>query len=110
MTAALHLYIQLQDALTKVSVPLRIHLAARVLQDALTEATADYWEQRAQAFEAAAPKLGGYHGNATREELNEAWTRCHDTAAACRAHAQLIRESQSEDISTEVRDVLAEVA
>ena len=109
MNAALHLYMQLQDALTKVSVPLRLHLAARVLQDALIEATADYWEQRARDFEAAAPKLGEYHGNATRDELNEAWTRCHATAATCRAHAQLIRESQSEDISTEVHEVLAEV-
>jgi aminoglycoside phosphotransferase family enzyme len=83
---------------------------ARILQDALIEATADYWEQRAQAFEAAAPKLGEYHGSATRDELNEAWTRCHNTAATCRAHAQLIRESQSEEISAEVFDVLAEVA
>ena len=86
------------------------HFRARILQDALTEATAAYWEQRAEQFEAAAPKLGEYHGSATPDELNEAWTRCHATAATCRAHAQLIRESQSEDISTEVRDVLAEVA
>ncbi|HEY6684708.1 MAG TPA: hypothetical protein VI094_00720 [Propionibacteriaceae bacterium] len=108
MTAALHLYIQLQDALTNVSVPLRIHLAARVLQDALTEATADYWERRAQTFEDAAPKLGEYHGTAPRDELNEAWTRCHATAAACRRHAQLLLDERSEEISDEVTSVLVE--
>ena len=86
------------------------HFRARILQDALTEATADYWEQRARDFEAAAPKIGEYHGCATRDELNEAWTRCHATAATCRAHVQLIREGKPEDINADVRDVLAEVA
>jgi hypothetical protein len=110
VTAALHLYIQLQDALKDTSGPLRLHLAARVLQDALTEATADYWLQRADQFEAAAPRLGEYHGTATRGELNEAWTRCHATAAACRAHAQLLTDETSEEISEEVQTVLGEVA
>jgi hypothetical protein len=110
VTAALHLYIQLQDALTKVSVPLRLHLAARVLQDALTEATAEYWLQRAERFEAAAPRLDEYHGTATRDELNEAWTRCHATALACRNRAQLLRDERSEEISDEVASVLEEVA
>jgi hypothetical protein len=110
MTAALHLHIQLQDALTKVSVPLRLHLAARVLQDALTEATDAYWEQRAQQFEDAAPRLDEFRGTATRDELNEAWTRCHATALACRNHAQLLRDETSEQISDEVASVLQEVA
>jgi len=86
------------------------HFRARILQDALTEATADYWEQRARAFEAAAPKLGEYHGSATREELNEAWTRCHATADACRRHAELISGEYPEPISDEVTSVLEEVA
>lgn len=110
MTAALHLYIQLQDALKDTGGPLRFHLTARVLQDALTEATADYWERRAQQFEDAAPKLGEFHGNATRDELNEAWARCHATAAACRAHADLISGEYPEEISDEVLTVLGEVA
>jgi hypothetical protein len=110
MTAALHLYIQLQDALTKVSVPLRLHLAARVIQDALTEPTAEYWLQRAEQFEDAAPRLNEFHGTATRDELNEAWTRCHATAAACRAHAQLLMDERSEEISGDVLTVLEEVA
>jgi hypothetical protein len=66
------------------------HFRARILQDALTEATAQYWLQRAEQFEDAAPRLDEYRGNATRDELNEAWTRCYATAAACRRHADLI--------------------
>ena len=110
MTAAIHLYIQLQDALKDTSGPLRFHLTARVLQDALTEATADYWERRAQQFEDAAPRLDEFHGNATRDELNEAWTRCHATAQACLSHADLIRGEYPEEISDEVASVLEEVA
>ena len=118
MTAALHLYIKLQDTLREVQdafdksgVPLRFHLTARVLQDALTEATADYWERRAQQFEAAAPKLGEYHGNATRDQLNEAWLECMTIAQACRAKAQFfLMDETSEEISDEVASVLEEVA
>jgi hypothetical protein len=86
------------------------HFRARILQDALTEATADYWEQRARDFEAAAPKLGEYHGGATRDELNEAWTRCHATSQACLQHADLLRGEYPEPISDEVASVLKEVA
>jgi hypothetical protein len=110
MTAALHLYIQLQDALTKVSVPLRLHLAARVLQDALTEATAAYWLQRAEQFEASAPQPGDHHGNASPEQLTDSWVRCMTTAAACRRHAELITQGQPEEVSDEVTAVLGEVA
>ena len=86
------------------------HFRARILQDALTEATAQYWVHRAHQFQQAAPKLGELHGNATREELNEAWTRCYETAAACRAHADLISGEYPEEISDEVLTVLGEVA
>jgi hypothetical protein len=110
MSAALHLYIQLQDAVKDSSGPVRLHLAARVLQDALTEATAEYWLHRADQFEAAAPKLGEYHGHATQEELNEAWTRCRATAAVCRRHAELIMQGRPEETSDEVTLVLEEVA
>jgi hypothetical protein len=86
------------------------HFRARILQDALTEATAQYWTHRAYQFQQAAPRLGEYHGNASREELNEAWTRCHATAAACRRHAELISGDYPEPISDEVASVLEEVA
>ncbi len=86
------------------------HFRARILQDALTEATAQYWVHRAQQFEAAAPTLSEFHGTATREELNEAWTRGHATAAACRAHADLVSGEYPEEISDEVLAVLRDVA
>jgi hypothetical protein len=86
------------------------HFRARILQDALTEATAQYWEHRAQQFQQAAPRLGEFHGTATRDELNEAWTRCHTTAAACRRHADMISGEYPEPISDEVLTVLGEVA
>jgi hypothetical protein len=86
------------------------HFRARVLQDALTEATAEYWERRAQQFEDAIPRRSEYHGNATQEQLAAAAVRCANTVAACRRHAQLLRESMPEPISDEVTSVLEEVA
>jgi hypothetical protein len=86
------------------------HFRARVLQDCLTEATAQYWVHRAYQFQQAAPRLGQFHGNATRDELNEAWTRCHATTQACLSHADLLRGDYPEPISDEVASVLEEVA
>lgn len=48
------------------------HFRSRVLQDALTEATADYWLRRAAAFE----KVGT--------------PTCDAIAANCRFHASLV--------------------
>jgi hypothetical protein len=86
------------------------HFRGRILQDALTEATAQYWVHRAYQFQQAAPRLDEYHGDATREELNEAWTRCHATSQACLQHADLLRGDHPEPISDEVASVLEEVA
>jgi hypothetical protein len=86
------------------------HFRARILQDALTEATAQYWVHRAYQFHQAAPKLGEFHGDATRDELNEAWRRCHATTQACLSHADLLRGDYPEPISDEVASVLEEVA
>jgi hypothetical protein len=58
-----------------------------VIQDALAEATSDYWERRAEAFEDARPVPGEFHGNETREELRERWLRLTEIAAACRRRA-----------------------
>jgi hypothetical protein len=86
------------------------HFRARLLQDCLTQATAQYWIHRAHQFQQAAPRLDEYHGNATRDELNEAWTRCHATTQACLRHAELISGECPEPISDEVASVLEEVA
>ena len=47
------------------------HFRARILQDALTEATAQYWIHRAYQFQQAAPGPDEFHGNATAEELRQ---------------------------------------
>lgn len=65
------------------------HFHARVLADALSEATATFWERRARDFEAAAPRAGDWPGRATEVELRAASERCAATAAACRARASL---------------------
>ena len=67
------------------------HFRARVLQDCLTEATAQYWETRADTFAAVGTK------------------DCDMIADNCRHHAQLIRESYPEPISEEVTQALSEV-
>jgi hypothetical protein len=85
------------------------HFRARVLQGALTEATAQYWIRRAKLFEAAAPRKGDFHGKATADQLMAARARCNATARACRFHAQLILDAIPEEISPEVWAVLAEV-
>jgi hypothetical protein len=86
------------------------HFRARVLQDALSEATAQYWLRRAHQFQQAAPRKGDYHGLADRDEPLDRWERCKATALACRRHAQLLRDSMPEPISDEVWAVLEEVA
>jgi hypothetical protein len=86
------------------------HFRARFLQDALTEATAQYWLRRAEQLDAAAPQPGDYNGHASQEQLAEAWVQCKTAAIACRWHAELIMEDRPEPISDEVLAVLGEVA
>jgi hypothetical protein len=78
------------------------HFAARVPQDALTEATADYWDRRAQQFEDAAPCKDDDRGRASHAELYDAWERCQNIARACKLHAALLRSLVPQDISDEV--------
>jgi hypothetical protein len=86
------------------------HFKARLLQDCLTQATAEYWLHRADQFLEAAPRKGDYRGNATRDDLLDDWERCQATELACRRHAQLIMDSMPEEISEDVLNVLQEVA
>jgi hypothetical protein len=86
------------------------HFRGRILQDALTEATAQYWIHGAHQFQQAAPRVGEYHGQATRDELNQRWLECMATSQACLNHAELIRQESPEPISEEVSDALGEVA
>jgi hypothetical protein len=77
------------------------HFTARVLTDALNEATADYWRRRAQAFRAAAPKPRDLPGKTTLQELAEAGRRCLETAKACEHRADLIDQWRCEGVSEE---------
>jgi len=63
------------------------HFRKRVVQDALAEATAIYWNARAERFEAALPRPGDFTGNATPEELEERRQRITECALACRHRA-----------------------
>ncbi len=63
------------------------HFRARVLQDALAEATANYWIRRAETFEAV--------GN----------PRCDEIALACRRHATLIPLGGDELVAAALEEV-----
>lgn len=75
----------------------------RMLQDALAQGTRTYWERRAAVLEAARPRLGEFHGKATREALNARHARLTADALECRRHATLF------DHATIDADLLAEV-
>lgn len=60
---------------------------ARVIQDALSEATASYWRRRAAVFETARPKVGDFPGWAARADLRARDERLATTALACRQRA-----------------------
>lgn len=65
------------------------HFRYRVLADALQEATAAYWQRRAETLEAALPRVGDFTGNATPEDLDERRMRLAAAALACRQRATL---------------------
>ena len=83
------------------------HFRARVLQDALSEATASYWSRRAEQFQEAAPRLGDFHGKRTREELGIKWREMHTIASACHNAASM---APLQDYSAEVEQGLREAS
>jgi hypothetical protein len=82
------------------------HFRARVLQDALNEASAAYWQRRAKAYEdAARPRPAEWLGfQTTPAERAARRQRMQDTAAACRSKAAvcLLQDAPTD----EVRDAL----
>lgn len=83
------------------------HFVKRLLTDCLAEATRNYWLRRAADFENARPRLGEFHGTATRSELRQRWRELSDMADACRARAQV---APLDEIDPDVEAVLSEVA
>lgn len=65
------------------------HFRARLLQDALSEATSAYWLRRARAFEAARPRPGDFTGQATLQDLVDQSQRLQRAADACRNAAKV---------------------
>jgi len=63
------------------------HFQRRVIQDALADATATYWERRAATFEWARPRAGDYTGRATRADLARRDRSLQEAADACQARA-----------------------
>ena len=62
---------------------------ARVLADALNEASAAYWLRRAVQFDNARPRPGDYTGAATPQQLAQRDARLAEVAQACRAAADV---------------------
>ena len=83
------------------------HFRARVLQDALVEATSAYWLRRAEALEAARHRPGiDYTGQASMEELRARWVALTELAAACRSRATLgLGAEQAVDIDLMLGEV-----
>lgn len=84
----------------------------RVLQDALSHASALFWARRAQALERALPRPDDFHGGSTPEQLRERHERLQAEIRACRAHANLlasraITTASDEDLLNVMREVAA---
>lgn len=65
----------------------------RNLQDATVSATSSYWEARAAVLEAARPRPGDFHGEATSEALGARHARLTADALECRRHAKLFNHA-----------------
>ncbi len=83
------------------------HLRARVVQDAMAQATSVHWHRRARDFEWARPRSGDYTGRATPVELAEQDARLAAVAAACRHRAEL---ALGERLSPEEEQLVWEAA
>lgn len=78
----------------------RATLAFRLLLDAWADGEAMYWERRARQLEAARPRRGDYPGQATAQDMVDAWERLTEAAAACRARGSLAELSRAEATET----------
>lgn len=80
----------------------------RVLLDALSEATADYWRRRAVALRDARHREGDYLPDDRLEAARAKWRQLTEAAAACDARARFIEMYGHELYAHEVASVLAE--
>lgn len=86
-----------RDLLARVDVMEQVR--RRAVQDALSKATAEYWERRAETFEWVAARPGDYRGPKYRPSGAES------TAEACRCMAEAIRRGWYDEVhAAEVDD------
>lgn len=64
---------------------------AAIAADCYREAEARYWRRRAATLRWAQPRLGEYHGAATREDLRARWLRLEEEATACENRARVLQ-------------------
>jgi hypothetical protein len=67
------------------------HFQARVIQDAVAEASALQWERRAGMLEWARPRVDDFPGEASVKDRQARWSILTQQARACRNHAALLR-------------------
>lgn len=85
------------------------HFARRIIADAVNEASAAYWRRRAAAFERAMARPGDFTGLCSVEQIEANNAKLAETAAACRAHAQVVEMFGQELFSPEITAVLDEL-
>ncbi|MDP9822773.1 hypothetical protein [Nocardioides massiliensis] len=84
-------------------------MAARFVQDALSQGIAATWERRARMIEWARPTPQDFPGQSTELELRRKWHELTLIARNCRHRATLALEDQTiaEDVMAAVRGEVA---
>jgi hypothetical protein len=72
------------------------HFRARVLQDALDQATVGHWLARHAALSASLPRPGDYTGRASADELNAREAGVRRALAAIEQHVALLQHTYRE--------------
>jgi hypothetical protein len=72
------------------------HFRARVLQDALDQATVGHWLARHAALSAALPRPGDFTGGASPDELNAREARVRRDLEAVERHIDLLQTTYRE--------------
>lgn len=81
------------------------HFAARCVQDAINSGLRATWLRRRDAFLAARPRPGEFHGAKTPAQLRSRWMELTEVARACEARAEV--SLQHEGIDADVWEVVA---
>ncbi len=73
-----------------------------LLADAMAAVLASQWRERAERLRDARPRIGDFHGQATREALSARWQRLTALAAACDAKAELMKGADAPSVCPEL--------